>query len=328
MTTSLTTVTAISRAVLAAKTLEDASTLHSRLAGIAKVLGKEHHDPELLMDATEWRIRLEHSMGGMLREVERDPGGRPEKNSFDDRTSLQHAIEAGHLKQNAAYRYQVMNHCSLDDMEAHFAECRAQRKDNVVKLATSKEIHGLGEQEMNQDIPVFREDKKARNRISVPDGETVESMCRHGMQLEIEGKSSEEAATVLKIDHHIYQKMRDIVLLSDVKYLTPRDRTMIVAALSDMNEHRRISNHHKAINHIVEHMWGKERRGCSREQLVRRKLEAFDHACEAIKTICGTVDHIEVPYLNEDQLRDIRTGLTKAISNVSKFRKRIQKLHR
>ncbi len=86
----------------------------------------------------------------MLRKVDRNVG-RPKKSS-DGQTNLEKAIEAGHLKRDTAHRYEVMDHCPTDDMEAHFINCRARRKENAVRLPTSKEVYRLGLNEMNRDL--------------------------------------------------------------------------------------------------------------------------------------------------------------------------------
>ena len=158
MSQSLTTVTAMGKAVQAVETLEDASKVHSGLAGVARMLGKSRKEPDTLVEATEWRIRIECKMGGMLRKVDRKVG-RPKKLS-DDQTKLEKAIEAGHLKRDTAHRYEVMDHCPTDDMEAHFTNCRARRKENTVRLPTSKEVYKLGLSEMNRGLDITQVGKE------------------------------------------------------------------------------------------------------------------------------------------------------------------------
>ncbi len=152
--TVLSTVSAMSKAVQAVETLEDASKVHSGLAGVARMLGKSRQEPDRLIEATEWRIRLEHKMGGLLRGESRSDGGRPGKNVSHDATGFYAALESAGLKKDQAYRYQVMSHCSLEDMEAYFADCRSRRKENVVRLPTSKEVYKLGLTAMNKDLDI------------------------------------------------------------------------------------------------------------------------------------------------------------------------------
>ena len=134
MSQALTTVTAMGKAVQAIETLEEASPLHNRLAGFARALGKSREDPDKLIGTTEWRIRLEHWMGATLQKVERSQGKRTDLTLPDDQSRLQAARETGQLTRDAAQRYEVMSYCPTNDMEAYFTNCRAKRKENVVRL--------------------------------------------------------------------------------------------------------------------------------------------------------------------------------------------------
>ncbi len=73
------------------------------------MLGKSRSDPDTLVEATEWRIRLECKMGGMVQEIQSESGKRTDLTSFDDQTRLQQAIEEGHLKRDSAHRYVPTN---------------------------------------------------------------------------------------------------------------------------------------------------------------------------------------------------------------------------
>ncbi len=73
------------------------------------MLGKSRSDPDTLVEATEWRIRLECKMGGMFKIIEREERKRTDLSAFDDQTQLQRAIEEGHLKRNWAHRYVPTN---------------------------------------------------------------------------------------------------------------------------------------------------------------------------------------------------------------------------
>ena len=153
MSQALTTVMAMGKAVQTVETLEDASKVHSGLAGVARMLGKSRKDPDTLIGATEWRIRLEHRIGGISRDIEGVQGERTDLTSSDGRKKSEVLENAG-FKRDASYRYEVMNHCPIDNMEAHFTACRAKRKENVVRLPTSKEVYKLGLTTMNKDLDI------------------------------------------------------------------------------------------------------------------------------------------------------------------------------
>ena len=51
--------------------------------------------------------------GELLRGVLREDGGRPNKNASDDRKGFLVVMGKAGLKQDAAYRYQVMSHCPV-----------------------------------------------------------------------------------------------------------------------------------------------------------------------------------------------------------------------
>lgn len=155
MSQALTTVTAMGKAVQAVETLEPASKVHSGLAGVARMHGKSRKDPDTLIAATEWRIRLEHKMGSMIRGIERDkPGPKDMSHHATQLSGLYSIIEDAGIKKDQAYRYQVMSHCPLERIEAYFTVCRAKRKENIVHLPTSKEVYKLGLATMNKDLDI------------------------------------------------------------------------------------------------------------------------------------------------------------------------------
>jgi len=101
------------KAVQAVETLEPASKVHSGLAGVARMHGKSRKDPDTLIAATEWRIRLEHKMGGMMREEERSQPKPGSKTISHDAKRFLDTIEDAGIKKDQAYRYQVMSHCPV-----------------------------------------------------------------------------------------------------------------------------------------------------------------------------------------------------------------------
>lgn len=151
-------------------------------------------------------------------------------------------------------------------------------------------------------------------QIAVPDGMTIEDWIREMMR-----------KGVARIDARIYRKACDIVRLSDRDDLSDEDHDVVQTALTLMNETRQVgAKSYDTVRHIVDRVYGKQRRGASRDQTEQRRLRDFEQSLYGLVTACDFACEMDVPHMNEDYRRKFIAELTKAERSLSKLKKRIK----
>jgi hypothetical protein len=166
-------------------------------------------------------------------------------------------------------------------------------------------------------------------RITVPEDLTAEELCRQAMALESNGSSSESAAKTIGVSAAIYRMMRDIVTLSEIPYLTRWDKAVVATALDDLNENRQVRRNRKTVDSIAKHLWGPALRGThSYQKAAGRRVEGFENACRAVANICASTSRLDLPYLNEKELKEADTVLETAGQNIKAFQAKIKRLHK
>lgn len=160
------------------------------------------------------------------------------------------------------------------------------------------------------------------SRVNVPEGLTLEQLCRQGLELEAKGSFSESVAAKLGIARATYSKMRDIVTLADRSELRPADRTIAQRALAEMNKTRRVVKAWEIIEPLTARLWG-HRRG-PRTNLEAMRLSQFDRALGAILQACSMAAEVEVPYLKTERAKEVFQELSEAEKSVRDFKNRIK----
>ncbi len=198
----------------------------------------------------------------------------------------------------------------------------------IAVTTTAKKIRARNKPPKTGTVaPSAKSKPRVGARIRVPEGMTAESLCREAMELETKGTPAEEAAKATGLALQSYRQMRNIVLLSDVEYLTPRDQAIVTAALADMNEHRQVQRNYELVKPIIRHIWGKLQGGESHRKAESRWMENFQRALGAITNVCNATARIDVPYLNPQQLGEVRQTLTRAGKCITTLKGRITNLH-
>lgn len=163
-------------------------------------------------------------------------------------------------------------------------------------------------------------------RLTIPEGETPEQVCRRGMALEADGASTEDAAKSIGIGLHSYRQMRDIVVLADRAELSPRDKATAADALRQMNETYRAAHAWPLIESIVVRIWG-VRVGKDRTTAEANRIESFERALGILIQACTTTEEIELPYLTITRAKEVARQIGIARGALQRFAQRIKEIH-
>lgn len=161
-------------------------------------------------------------------------------------------------------------------------------------------------------------------RIVVPEGATVESMCREIMRRVNGGESPEDAAPAFNIGVVTFRRARDIMQLAENPNLSESDRARTQAALAEMNGQRIIDRPFQAVADIARRVWG-DRKG-PREKAQARRIDAFEGAMGAITQMCTQLQEFDVPYLSKEQATEAAAELAQAINSLKGFRSRVMEM--
>jgi len=94
---------------------------------------RQAKDQELILFATEIKVRAERKCGELLSGIERAPGNRTDKTSYEPVTKYQQALEDNKLNHMAANRFQQLASMS----EEHFEAAVATAKDTAGQVTTA-----------------------------------------------------------------------------------------------------------------------------------------------------------------------------------------------
>lgn len=94
---------------------------------------RQAKDTELIQFATEIKVRAERKCGELLTAIERVPGNRTDRTSYEPVTKYQQALEDNKLNHMAANRFQQLASMS----EEHFETAVATAKDTAGQVTTA-----------------------------------------------------------------------------------------------------------------------------------------------------------------------------------------------
>jgi hypothetical protein len=94
---------------------------------------RQAKDSELIQLATEIKVRAERKCGELLSAIERAPGNRTDRTSYEPVTKYQQALEDNKLNHMAANRFQQL--ASMSD--EHFETAVATAKDTAGQVTTA-----------------------------------------------------------------------------------------------------------------------------------------------------------------------------------------------
>lgn len=198
-----------------------------------------------------------------------------------------------------------------------------EKRDRRVRI---KMAPGEGPVRRRGIQPLLRDDVRAQ--IKVPQGMTLESFVRTGMELEKnEGVTAEEASRRIGIGTASYRSIRAIILLTDRADLAPADATAVAAAVREMNETNKFRGPYALVEPIIDKIWGKVRTGKLDSKSEQKRVDSFMNAVVILYDACSRVVNLEVPYLKGedveraiDQLVDARRALADLIDRLNKER--------
>ena len=163
-------------------------------------------------------------------------------------------------------------------------------------------------------------------RLSIPEGQTPEQVCRRGMALEADGISTADVAKEIGVGVQSYRNMSDIVLLSDRDDLSPRDKETVARARRQMNETHRVADAWLLIERIAGLFWGKGL-GKSRDIAEANRNEQFERSFGILIQTCLTTEEVELPYLTAERAAEAIRQLSAARSALLRFADRIKEIH-
>lgn len=119
---------------------------------------RQAKDQELILWATEIKVRAERKCGELLSAIERAPGNRTDRTSYEPVTKYQQALQENNLNHMAANRMQQL--ASMSD--EHFEAAVATAKDTAGQVTTA---FMLREAAKSKGKPLHRQSKKDKERL-------------------------------------------------------------------------------------------------------------------------------------------------------------------
>lgn len=101
---------------------------------------RQAKDQEMILWATEIKVRAERKCGELLRAVERSPGNRTDRTSYEPVTKYQQALNDNGLNHMAANRFQQLASMSPD----HFEAAVATAKETAGQVTTAFMLREAG----------------------------------------------------------------------------------------------------------------------------------------------------------------------------------------
>jgi hypothetical protein len=185
------------------------------------------------------------------------------------------------------------------------------RREQQHKPRTNKEQRRSQILEDMQADSQSSDRKSGGMRLVIKAGKTVSEWMRVGIAFEKAGGTVTAAATHIGIDVRSYRCARDIIQLSDRTDLNAADGEKVKEALRLLDEERRLAAAYQIIAAVIDRVYGKNRRGFkNKEAAAKHRLERFKHAIEVIYQACESGSRIEIPMLQESEIKDAITTIT------------------
>lgn len=119
-------------ALAACRSVDEVKDIRDKAEAMA-AYARQAKDTELIQWATEIKVRAERQCGAMLMAIERAPGNRTDRTSYEPVTKYQQALSDSGLNHMAANRFQQLASMSED----HFEAAVATAKDTAGQVTTA-----------------------------------------------------------------------------------------------------------------------------------------------------------------------------------------------
>ena len=224
------------------------------------------------------------------------------------------------------------------DLRSGLTQAEAAKKLNVGERTVSKAraiLDGAEQEEIKavetgrKSVDAIEAKLRPRNsgpKISVPENKSPEQYIREGMAMEeAENLPAETIAKRLGINIKTYRMVRDLVALSDMDF-PANDKEIIDAALEYLNKEKKISAVYKSIKPIVRKVWGSRghRNARRREKGKSERLEIFENTLRMLSEMCLSVNQIDVPLFDEQNLDRVISEIKQAERNIRRFRNKVE----
>lgn len=160
--------------------------------------------------------------------------------------------------------------------------------------------------------------KKNGNKIPVPDGETLESLCRPHVDA---GTSVAVAAQEVGIAQHSFACVRDVLRLLDMN-LSEKDSVLVREVMDEMNKCQQVAVQHDRLGELINRVWGSDKHHKGAE---KRRIEDFRRATGVIIQAASGLSQVEIPYFNDTETVAIDDELKTAEGQLRGFRNALKK---
>ena len=161
--------------------------------------------------------------------------------------------------------------------------------------------------------------------VKVPDGfKCLTAAVKPGIELERTGEMNTTAvAKKVGMSLTAYVLVRDAVLLSKRKDLSARDLKSVETAIGEIDgTPARLKHAYELIRPVSLKVWGKNG---NRYKTDKTRLKDFGERILYVTTGCSAVADCEIPVLEKKQRADFARDLGRAISALSRLRRRLKR---
>jgi len=202
-----------------------------------------------------------------------------------------------------------------------------QRAKLVLKNGTPTEIADVqeGKAKVDKVAKVIRERQglPPGTRARMPKGyDRLSDAVWPGLELERGGAVTIKAAKKADMSLQTYVTVRDIVLLSQRNDLPDRDMKTVHIALKELDETRRVKHPRELIRPISMKVWG---RNGNRYRSDKTRVAAFNESIIFVVSGCTAIADCDIPVLEKKRRTEATKELSRAISALSKLRRRLRK---
>ena len=158
MSTQLVRYEAARTALAEAHRVDEVKDIRDKAEAMA-AYARQAKDQELILWATEIKVRAERKAGELLAQVPRQQSsGRPPANSIDRQTDYQKALADSGLTQSAAYQYERLAAMPED----HFETAVAMAKDTAGQVTTAFMLREAGKARPHKKLTKADESRLAQ----------------------------------------------------------------------------------------------------------------------------------------------------------------------
>lgn len=196
----------------------------------------------------------------------------------------------------------------------------------VAKMNTSA-IGKANPKEDEMQTVEIEDAKPARQRITLPEGMSIDAIARAGMDRESNGETPEAIAKSFGVGTHSYRAACDVTYLFDRGGYSAADTEIVLDAFQMMIEENRVADARELIDPVAVKVWGAKRDTRQRADREPARVERFEHAFTISIQTCATAAELDVPYLSEDEAKKAVKEIRKARQNLQELLSRIERIH-